>query len=75
MHPASLVFVSEASFEYGSNIYDKTTVSKPGPLWFRKMDRNGDGDLSPREFLGPIKDFKKFDSDKDGLIDAAEAGK
>ena len=24
-----------------------------GPSWFRKMDRNGDGDISHREFLGP----------------------
>ncbi len=24
-----------------------------GPAWFRKMDRNRDGDVSRREFLGP----------------------
>lgn len=44
-----------------------------GPPWFRKMDRNRDGDLSPREFLGPSSTFEKYDANHDGLIDAAEA--
>jgi Ca2+-binding EF-hand superfamily protein len=44
-----------------------------GPLWFRKMDRNGDGDVSLREFLGTPEDFKRIDTDGDGLIDAQEA--
>jgi Ca2+-binding EF-hand superfamily protein len=44
-----------------------------GPLWFRKMDRNGDGDLSLREFMGTAEDFRRIDTDGDGLIDAAEA--
>lgn len=46
-----------------------------GPLWFRKMDRNGDGDVSQREFLGTAEDFKRIDTDGDGLIDAKEAEK
>jgi hypothetical protein len=44
-----------------------------GPLWFRKMDRNGDGDVSPREFLGSRDDFRRIDTDGDGLISAEEA--
>jgi Ca2+-binding EF-hand superfamily protein len=48
-------------------------VATAGPLWFRKMDRNGDGDVSPREFLGTPEDFKRIDTDGDGLISAAEA--
>ena len=46
-----------------------------GPLWFRKMDRNGDGDVSRREFLGPPEAFKKLDLDGDGLISREEAEK
>jgi hypothetical protein len=37
------------------------------------MDRNGDGLLSPREFLGPIEVFRKLDRDGDGFISIAEA--
>ncbi len=44
-----------------------------GPVWFRKMDRNHDGDVSPAEFLGPPEDFKRIDADGDGLIDVDEA--
>jgi Ca2+-binding EF-hand superfamily protein len=50
-------------------------VTAKGPLWFRKMDRNGDGDVSPREFLGTAEDFKKIDANGDGLIDPQEAEK
>lgn len=45
----------------------------PAPAWFTKMDRNGDGDLSPREWLGTEEEFAAMDTDKDGLISAAEA--
>jgi Ca2+-binding EF-hand superfamily protein len=45
-----------------------------GPEWFLKMDRNHDGDVSRREFLGPRAEFDRLDRDQDGLIDAAEAG-
>jgi hypothetical protein len=44
-----------------------------GPEWFRRMDRNQDGDVSPREFLGTSTQFTTLDSDQDGLMSAAEA--
>jgi Ca2+-binding EF-hand superfamily protein len=44
-----------------------------GPLWFRKMDRNRDGDVSRREFLGTDSEFRKIDTDGDGLISLEEA--
>ena len=44
-----------------------------GPLWFRKMDRNADGDLSRAEFLGTEAQFRKLDRNGDGLIDLEEA--
>lgn len=44
-----------------------------GPLWFRKMDRNGDGDVSEKEFLGSGEQFRRIDTDGDGLIDVFEA--
>ena len=45
-----------------------------GPTWFAKMDRNGDGDVSLHEFVGPLDLFRKLDRDGDGLISPAEAG-
>jgi hypothetical protein len=44
-----------------------------GPKWFVHMDRNGDGDVSPREFPGPVETFRRLDRDGDGLLDANEA--
>ncbi|HEY7311057.1 MAG TPA: EF-hand domain-containing protein [Gemmataceae bacterium] len=44
-----------------------------GPLWFRKMDRNHDGDVSRREFLGTDAEFRRIDADGDGLISVEEA--
>src|SRR5262249_23611741 len=49
--------------------------STRGPLWFRKMDRNGDGDVSQREFTGSPEQFKKLDLDGDALISVDEAEK
>jgi hypothetical protein len=45
-----------------------------GPAWFRKMDRNHDGDVSRREFLGAHEQFDRVDRDHDGLIGPDEAG-
>ncbi len=44
-----------------------------GPVWFQKMDRNRDGDVSRREFLGTDEEFRRIDTDGDGLISREEA--
>src|SRR5439155_18198408 len=44
-----------------------------GPIWFQRMDRNLDGDLTWKEFLGPRHVFEQLDADGDGLIDPQEA--
>jgi Ca2+-binding EF-hand superfamily protein len=46
-----------------------------GPIWFQRMDRNQDGDVSWKEFLGPRHVFEELDTDHDGLIDPMEAEK
>ena len=45
------------------------------PAWFRKMDRNNDGDISPKEWLGTDEEFRMLDTDGDGLISGEEAMK
>jgi hypothetical protein len=49
--------------------------STRGPAWFRKMDHNDDGDVSRKEFLFSDEQFRKIDTDGDGLISVEEAEK
>ena len=47
--------------------------SLTGPEWFRRMDRNQDGDVSVREFLGTQEQFTQIDVNRDDLLSAEEA--
>jgi hypothetical protein len=48
-------------------------MPQKGPIWFRKMDRNADGDVSRGEFLGTRTEFNSIDADGDDLIGLPEA--
>ncbi|MCH8828118.1 MAG: hypothetical protein IID45_00920 [Planctomycetes bacterium] len=50
----------------------RTTPSR-GPKWFVHMDKNGDGDITLREFLGTKEKFQELDTNKDGFIELKEA--
>lgn len=49
--------------------------SVKAPDWFARMDRNKDGDVSRREFLGGQGQFDQLDADGDELISIDEAAR
>jgi Ca2+-binding EF-hand superfamily protein len=51
------------------------TAASAAPRWFQAMDRNGDGVLSPWEFIGPPAAFRKWDANGDGTITPEEAAR
>lgn len=62
-----------AASKPGRRLIAPVVATRRGPDWIQRMDRNGDGDVSRREFLGPIEVFRKLDSDADGLLNDVEA--
>jgi Ca2+-binding EF-hand superfamily protein len=51
----------------------RAPAAAQGPDWFVRMDRNGDGDVTLKEFLGTEEQFRKLDRNGDGFIDRTEA--
>jgi Ca2+-binding EF-hand superfamily protein len=49
------------------------SAGKDLPAWFVGMDSNGDGDISPREFLGSSEKFRQLDANTDGFVSGDEA--
>ena len=47
--------------------------SGSGPVWFQRMDRNLDQEISWREFLGSREDFEALDENKNGYLESSEA--
>ncbi len=61
-----------ASQGYPQTLAARSAVARRG---FGAMDKNGDGDVSRKEFTGPAEVFDKLDLEKDGLLSVEEANK
>lgn len=66
-------FVAFGPVSGGGNQRVQAGTASAGPIWFRKMDRNSDGEVSRREFLGDLDLFDKLDLNKDGALELSEA--
>ncbi len=78
--PGNLPFFFDAVFSEGqpdrralSDRYVEAPRRAIGPSWFKLLDRNGDGYVSRREFVGSDEQFRQLDRDGDGLISPEEA--
>jgi Ca2+-binding EF-hand superfamily protein len=48
------------------------TGQQRGPIWFERMDRNQDGQVTRREFLGTPAHFSRLDRDANGRLTSNE---
>lgn len=63
------------SIAQGQALHPLSPPRRIGPAWFRALDRNNDGDVSRREFVGTAEAFDKIDTDRDGLLGPEEAAR
>jgi Ca2+-binding EF-hand superfamily protein len=71
--PQFRILVSRGEPQVNGPLLGASAATATGPQWYRLMDRNGDGDISLREFLGTEEEFRRLDLDGDGLISLDEA--
>ena len=76
--PTSLIVMLTRG-ESSNNMYAPVTmpspanpVNKDAPPWFLRMDANGDGAISSREFLGDTDQFRQLDANGDGFLEWSE---
>jgi hypothetical protein len=69
----TLTLVPGLDQDHATPLTRERVAARCGPAWFQAMDRNGDGFVSRREFLGTAAQFRKLDRDGDGLISPEEA--
>lgn len=70
--PISFTFAAAQSVKHGVPLHQRI-LQPNAPKWFIAIDRNGDHDLSRKEFNGSDTQFKQLDRDGDGLISIEEA--
>ena len=63
--------------QMGANTFTTTPAAPKEPdanipRWFTRMDANGDGTISRREFLGTSEQFEELDLDGDQFVDSDE---
>jgi Ca2+-binding EF-hand superfamily protein len=61
------------AYRPGQSTAARNRPTNSNPAWFTRMDRNGDGDITLKEFLGEKAQFAKLDKNSDGFNEPAEA--
>ena len=69
--------ISRGSMQANPAVRTAVTPRRPrsskAPDWFRGTDRNQDGEISRREFLGTDQQFQELDANEDNFISVGEA--